>query len=421
MDELRLRSGGRVLVVAMVLGWAGGAVAQQGGAVTTGPNAFVGLMRAARAQGLAHGAAEFPVLSPWDATVLGEDGKGWNGKDGNGLVPVARLQAEGFKVVPWTTNDPAKMRALLALGVDGIISDRPDVLQRVLVEERAAARGDAGRLAYLARVDVTAHRGGRGLRPENTLPSFESGLDQLSTTLETDTGVTTDHVSLIWHDQFLNPKSCRRVDGAAYTLENRVYVRDISVAEAQKTFVCDKLHYGAEFGSGGFPEQRNDLNLSPVAVAFAKQEGLMSPYVPTYVEQLFRFTAFYADYYRTGPGRTHPEAAARAANAAKVRFNIETKILPYANDPAGASVAGLPVPQADAEPETNHTVGPQAFVDALCGAIKRSGMEARVEVQSFDFRTLQLVEAQYPRIPTYYLTETVESLKSALLPASLRQ
>ncbi len=421
MDDCRLVSGGRVLVVAMVLGWAGGAAAQQGGAVTTGANVFVGLMRAARAQGLARGAEEFPVLSPWDATVLGEDGKGWTETAGSGLVPVARLQAEGFKVVPWTTNDPAKMRALIALGVDGIISDRPEVLQAVLREERPAAKGRAARLAYLARFDVAAHRGGRGLRPENTLPSFESGLDQLSTTLETDTGVTTDHVSLIWHDQFLNPKSCRRVDGAAYTLANRVYVRDISVAEAQKTFVCDKLHSGAEFGPGGFPEQRNELSLSPVAVAFARQEGLLSPYVPTYVEQLFRFTAFYVTYYRTGPGRTHPDAAARAANAAKVRFNIETKILPYANDPPGASVAGLPVPQADAEPETNHTVAPQVFVDALCGAIRRSGMEERVEVQSFDFRTLQLVEAQYPRIPTYYLTETVESLRSALLPETLRQ
>jgi glycerophosphoryl diester phosphodiesterase len=34
----------------------------------------------------------------------------------------------------WTVDDPADMRRLLALGVDGIQTDRPDVLARVLVE-----------------------------------------------------------------------------------------------------------------------------------------------------------------------------------------------------------------------------------------------------------------------------------------------
>jgi glycerophosphoryl diester phosphodiesterase len=225
-------------------------------------NPFLGLMNAANAHAKAHH-AQTPVLSPVDATLLGA----------NPPVNVAELHKAGFKIVPWTTNDPAKMRALIALRVDGIISDRPDILQSVLKEEAAAHPDEA---AYFKGFDVSAHRGGRGLRPENTLPSFEDGLDHLSTTLETDTGVTTDHVSLIWHDQFLNPESCRRADGAPYTMETRVYTRDISLAEAQSTFLCDKLH-------PQFPDQKNDLALSPVAVAFAKQEHLISPYVPTHL------------------------------------------------------------------------------------------------------------------------------------------
>ena len=51
----------------------------------------------------------------------------------------------------------------------------------------------------------------------------------------------------------------------------------------------------------------------------------------------------------------------------------------------------------------------------------RSHMEGRAEVQSFDFRTLQLVEEQFPKIPTYYLTGRPKSLSTALVPASLRQ
>jgi glycerophosphoryl diester phosphodiesterase len=76
---------------------------------------------------------------------------------------------------------------------------------------------------------------------------------------------------------------------------------------------------------------------------------------------------------------------------------------------------GLPAPI-----EPNHTVGPQVFVDTLCGAIKRAHMEDRADVQSFDFRTLQLVEEQYPKIPTYYLTEQGKNLDSVMVPAGLR-
>jgi glycerophosphoryl diester phosphodiesterase len=372
-----------------------GALTAQQAPMPTDP--YLGLLTAANAHAKAHGAPT-PTLSPVDATVLGP----------NAPVHVAELQKAGFKIVPWTTNDPARIRALIDLRVDGIISDYPDILQQVVAEEKTAHPEAA---AYFATFDVTAHRGGRGLRPENTLPSFENGLDHLVTTLETDTGVTTDHVSLLWHDQFLNPESCRRADGAPYTLENRVYTRDISLAQAQSTFICDKLH-------AAFPQQKNDLALSPVAVAFAKHEHLINPYVPTNAEQLFRFSRFYADYYRTGPGKSHPDAAARAANAAKVRFNLETKILPLPNDPTGPPP---PMSNAHAEPTTNHTYDPQVFVTALCGAITRNHMESQAEVQSFDFRTLILVEEQFPKIPTFYLTGAPSTLRSAFVPAALRQ
>jgi glycerophosphoryl diester phosphodiesterase len=364
---------------------------------------FLGLLTAAAAHAKAHG-AQTPTLSPNDATVLGA----------NPSVNVAELHKAGFRVIPWTTNDPAKIRALIDLRVDGIISDYPDRLQQVLAEERAAHPEASD---YFRTFVVSAHRGGRGLRPENTLPSFEDGLDHLATELETDTGVTSDHVSLIWHDQFLNPESCRRADGAPYTRDHRVYIRDISLAEAQSTYICDKLHRGSEYGNARFDEQKNDLGLSPVAVAFAKKEHLISPYVPTHAEQLFHFVAFYADYYSNGPGKSHPDAAARAGNARTVRFNLETKITPFPED----SVGPAPSLPEHTEPKTNHTFDPQTFVTTLCGAITRNQMESRAEVQSFDFRTLQLIEEQFPKIPTYYLTGDPKTLSSPFVPASLRQ
>jgi glycerophosphoryl diester phosphodiesterase len=355
---------------------------------------YVKLMTLAQEHARSHHAANTPVLSPLDASVLGDSAP----------VNVASLHKAGFKVVPWTTNDPDKMRQLLNLRVDGIITDRPDLLRKVLQEEKAAAK-DPETLRYIASVDVAGHRGGRGLRPENTLPAFESGLDNLINTIETDTGVTTDRVSLIWHDQFLNPQSCRKADGSEYTMENWAYIRDISMPEAQRTFICDKLHFG--------PDQKNDLSLSPVAVAFAVKEKLISPYVPTYVDQLYRFVAFYADYYEHGAGKNHPQATARAENAKKVRFNLETKIMPDKMTPP----PGQNIP---AELLQNHTVGPDVFVATLCGTIARNHMESRSEVQSFDFRTLILVEEKYPAIPTYYLTGDPRTLSTEFVPASLR-
>ena len=352
---------------------------------------YLELMDKASAHAAAHGAF-IPALSPIDDSVV----QLHQAKPNTALVPVAQLRAKGIRVIPWTTNDPESMRKIIESGVDGLITDRPDLLQNVLREELAkAGEKDRYRLSHF---DVSAHRGGRGLRPENTLPAFESGLDELSTTLETDTGVSSDHVSTIWHDQFYNPESCRRADGQPYTMQNRVYLSDITAMEAQNTFICDKLHYSKD--------QKNDLSLSPVSVAFAHKEHLINPYVATNVDHLFRFVAFYVDYYRSGPGKNSSEATARAANAEHVRFNIETKILPNLR------------PSERVPP--NHSVSPEVFVDVLAGTILKHGMQTRAEIQSFDFRTVQLVEEKFPQIPTYYLTQDPKLFFSEFVPATLR-
>ena len=48
---------------------------------------------------------------------------------------VATAHAAGLPLSVWTINDPEEMRCLLDLGVDGLITDRPDLL-RALLEER---------------------------------------------------------------------------------------------------------------------------------------------------------------------------------------------------------------------------------------------------------------------------------------------
>lgn len=58
------------------------------------------------------------AVNPWDPMVTAE--------------LVADAHRRGLAVNVWTVNDPDRMRALVDLGVDGIITDRPDVARQVV-------------------------------------------------------------------------------------------------------------------------------------------------------------------------------------------------------------------------------------------------------------------------------------------------
>ncbi len=49
---------------------------------------------------------------------------------------VAAAKALGLKVIPWTVNERADMERLIALRVDGIITDYPDRLRAVMAEKK---------------------------------------------------------------------------------------------------------------------------------------------------------------------------------------------------------------------------------------------------------------------------------------------
>jgi glycerophosphoryl diester phosphodiesterase len=64
---------------------------------------------------------------------------------------VDRAHGIGLRVVVWTVDDPATMHHLLDLGVDGIITDRPDLLREVLIA-RGSWRPGPGRPAQASPV-----------------------------------------------------------------------------------------------------------------------------------------------------------------------------------------------------------------------------------------------------------------------------
>ncbi len=339
------------------------------------------VLNAMRAHALARG-GQVPVVAPWHVLLAdGDPNTGASHRQsppqGSGLEPVSSeiidvqlLRKAGFRVVPFTVNDPERMRALLTLGVDGLISDDPAALLEVA--RSASLLLPDGRIDR-ARFDAQGHRGARAVRPENTLPSMEAALDALVTTLETDVGLTSDGKLLLSHDFVLEAKKCRRVDGVL----DEALITARPLAELQRDFICDVRH-------PDFPKQQNEPALSPVSVAFAaasKTEGLAHPYTPPTFDQLFAFVDFYAAYYATGEGRSHPEAALRAANAREVRFNVEAKVNP---EPDFAAFSPM---------------GP-ALSRAVIATVKQRGLEKRVDLQSFDWNTLKFVQEQAPEIRT---------------------
>jgi len=125
-------------VVLLMAGLLAESVVGQEARVSAG-DPFLALMTKAAAHAKTHGDKYTPALSPLYTTLLGEAPP----------VNVAKLQEAGFLVVPWTIDDLPTIRKMIDLRVDGIISDRPDLLGVAVKEAREKAVRDSTQLAYL--------------------------------------------------------------------------------------------------------------------------------------------------------------------------------------------------------------------------------------------------------------------------------
>lgn len=310
----------------------------------------------------AHARTHAPVCSP-DVALL---------RPGGG-IDLERLHAAGHPVIVWTVNDLPTMQALLQRGVDGIISDRPDLLAQAVRDFDANGDGtpgdllDADGLIDPKRFDAQGHRGARNLRPENTLPAFEAALDHHMTTLELDTVLTADGIPVLSHDPDLSPAKCRHAEGSPLTAP--VPIATLTLAKLQADFVCDRLLPKR-------PEQTNDRARSPEAVAFAARAGMPDPYTVPTLRQVFAFAADQAD------AAHEARDPLRARNARRVRFNVELKRTSLKTDIA------------------------PAHGDAVARDIQEAGLDERVDVQSFDLRAVRSVQERHPELRTVLLLET---------------
>ena len=208
--------------------------------------------------------------------------------------------------------------------------------------ERLAPLARRPRLAAPA-FHLEGHRGARGLAPENTLPAFARALSIGVTTLELDVGVTRDGVVVISHERGLVPNTARGPDGKWLSAPGPM-IHDLTYAELE----------------------RYDVGRLNPQTRYARQFPDQVPVDGTRIPRL-------ADLF----------ALVKKAGNDAVRFNIETKLSPEA---------------------PGETLAPEPFARALIAAIRAGGMEKRSMIQSFDWRTLKLVQAEAPQIPTVYLS-----------------
>jgi len=191
--------------------------------------------------------------------------------------------------------------------------------------------------------DLQGHRGTRGLAPENTLPAFATALSLGVTTLELDTAITRDGVMVVGHDPALNPDIVRGPDGQ-WLEKKGPAIHELTYSELR----------------------RYDIGrLNPLS-NYAKRYPDQKPVDGTRYARL-------ADLF----------ALARKARNAYVRFNIETKTSPL---------------------EPGETVSPEAFTRQLIAEIRAARLSSRATIQSFDWRTLAIVQREAPEIPTVYLS-----------------
>ncbi len=189
---------------------------------------------------------------------------------------------------------------------------------------------------------VHAHRGGRAYRTENTLASFRYGLEVGADVLELDLAVTKDNVLVVSHSPFLTQPEAHNPDGSP------------SLAGRNER-TCD--------GPAVLP----GTTIHSLTLAELKQYDCGTHTLPNFPHQVA---------VPHTPIPTLDEVLALAHGNA-VQFNIETKSFP-------------------SHPELTPT--PDAFVKLIDDAVRRHQLQARVILQSFDFRTLAAMRRIDPQI-----------------------
>lgn len=192
--------------------------------------------------------------------------------------------------------------------------------------------------------DLEAHRGGRDVRPENTLYSYAYAIELGATSIECDMQLTKDGQIVMSHNPILNSDITRDENGN-YIENNKYDIRLMTVDELKK-----------------FDVGVMDPNCGEYYDLHGKTQFTYDAKLPT-LEELMQLIQSYGDK--------------------NIVLNIETKSYP---DPASAGY--------------KNNADPKKFVEVFNNIVKKYDMEDRVVLQSFDWQTLIEMKKLNPNIST---------------------
>lgn len=192
--------------------------------------------------------------------------------------------------------------------------------------------------------DLEAHRGGRDVRPENTLYSYAYAIELGATSIECDMQLTKDGQIVMSHNPILNSDITRDENGN-YIENNKYDIRLMTVDELKK-----------------FDVGVMDQNCGEYYDLHGKTQFTYDAKIPT-LEELMQLIQSYGDK--------------------NIVLNIETKSYP---DPASAGY--------------KNNADPKKFVEVFNNIVKKYDMEDRVVLQSFDWQTLIEMKKLNPNIST---------------------
>lgn len=192
--------------------------------------------------------------------------------------------------------------------------------------------------------DLEAHRGGRDVRPENTLYSYAYAIELGATSIECDMQLTKDGQIVMSHNPILNSDITRDENGN-YIKNNKYDIRLMTVDELKK-----------------FDVGVMDPNCGEYYDLHGKTQFTYDAKIPT-LEELMQLIQSYGDK--------------------NIVLNIETKSYP---DPASAGY--------------KNNADPKKFVEVFNNIVKKYDMEDRVVLQSFDWQTLIEMKKLNPNIST---------------------
>lgn len=192
--------------------------------------------------------------------------------------------------------------------------------------------------------DLEAHRGGRDVRPENTLYSYAYAIELGATSIECDMQLTKDGQIVMSHNPILNSDITRDKNGN-YIENNKYDIRLMTVDELKK-----------------FDVGVMDQNCGEYYDLHGKTQFTYDAKIPT-LEELMQLIQSYDDK--------------------NIVLNIETKSYP---DPASAGY--------------KNNADPKKFVEVFNNIVKKYDMEDRVVLQSFDWQTLIEMKKLNPNIST---------------------